>query len=120
MVAGAEHTFLDGGLPLGIGEDALGVDPQALSNSHGLTFGIVADRGGQARLGFQSREHGDHVAGPAEPVFPFFNPNHRDRRLGADPLHVAPDVPVEHHVAQDQDSWANRLLEQGDQRVRRP
>ena len=66
-------------------------------------FGVVADHGGQDRLRVQGGEHRGHAARPAQPMLLPADAEDGNRRLGADPLHVAPQVAIQHHVAHQQD-----------------
>jgi hypothetical protein len=50
----------------------------------------------------QRSEHRRHAACSAQAFFAAIGPQEDDRRLLADPLRVAPDVAIEHHIANDE------------------
>ena len=69
----------------------------------------------RATLGARAREHGGHAAGAAEALLAAVGVQQDDRRFLADALGVAPDVAVEHQVADDQHARLAEVLHQLDQ-----
>ena len=115
-VRAAQQALLDRGGSGGSKRHRFGVDVDLAEQvPDRLAFRIIARDGHHADIRFQSRQHGRHAAGPAQAIFLPVDPQHGDRCLGADPLDVAEDVPVEHHIAGDKDSRAAFEAEQFDQ-----
>ena len=70
-----------------------------------LATGIVAaDDRYEGSRGSQGHEIAQHIAGAAQGFQFALNAQHRDRRLGRDPLDLAVHVVIEHHVADAQDA----------------
>ena len=87
---------------------------------HQSTFRVVAHRGRQHGPRPQCAKHRRHAARPAQPVLLPADPQHGDRRLGTDPLHVAEQVAVEHDVADDQDPRRQLAFQQQEVRIGHP
>ena len=112
----ADVAFLDRAGPVGVDQDRLVVD--AVIEQHladAAAVGVGADDAGQGRLGAEGAEHGGDAAGAAEPLLAPVGVQQDDRRFLADALGVAPDVAVEHQVADDQHARLAQLLHQVDQ-----
>ena len=94
-----------------------GVDAILLQQPLELAAGIVvADDGEQRSPGAQRGAVVRDVGGAAEAELLLFlvHQNHRDRRLGRDPLDFAEPVAVQHHVPDDQHACpAHRFSEMG-------
>ena len=66
-------------------------------------------------LGLQRPQHGGDAAGAAEAFLALVGVQQNDRRFLADALGVAPDVAVEHQIADDQHARLAEVLHQFDQ-----
>ena len=112
----ADVALLDRAGPVRVGQDGLVVD--ALIEQHAADAGAVgvgANDAGQARHGAQSAQQRGYAAGAAEPLLAAVGVQQDDRRFLADALGVAPDVAVEHQVADDQHARLAEVLHQLDQ-----
>ena len=97
-------------------EDGLVAD--ALIEQHSadaVAVGVGPDDAGQGRLGAEGAEQRGDAAGAAEALLAAVGAQEDDRRLLADALGVAPDVAVEHQVADDQHARLAEVLNQLDQ-----
>ena len=116
VLGSPQQPLLDGGRASGLREHALRRYAELPEQFYYLaSFRVVSDDGGQCDVDLEGRQHGGHASGPAQPVFLPVDPQHWDRRFGADPVHLAPYVAVEHHVADHQDPGPSGLGEQLDQ-----
>ena len=65
---------------------------------------IGADYRTDDGFGTQRLHVEQHIAGPAQPDFAPDNVHHRHRGFGRNALHAAPDVGIEHDIANNQDA----------------
>ena len=116
VLSPADVSFLDRAGPARIGDDARVVDVQIGENpANACAVGVVADNAGQGHPGAEGAQHGGHAAGPAEPFLAPIGPEENDGRFLADAFGVAPDVAIEHEIADDQHAWLAEALHQIDQ-----
>ena len=109
----AQQPLLDRGAAVGQRQHLAVVDLELVEQlADDAAFGVLADDRGQDRLRPQGREHRGHAARPAQAMLLLADPQHGDGGLGADPLHVAPDVAIQHHVAHQQNAGAEVLFQQ--------
>src|SRR5262245_43919227 len=80
-----------------------------------LAVAVGADGADQAHVGVEGAQHGRDAARAAEALLAPVGPQQDDRGFLADPLGVAPDVPVEHDVADDQHPGPAEVLHEIDQ-----
>ena len=112
VLRAAQQPFLDRGGAISDAKDQAAVDVQIVQQLRdSAAFVIVAHHGGKDRLGAERGQHGGHAAGAAQAVLPALDPQNGNRGFGADPLHVAPDVAVQHHVAHQQHPRPGVLLQ---------
>ena len=71
---------------------------------------IVADDAGEHDLGAQGTQHGGNTGGSAEAFFAALGAQQNHGRFLADAFGVAPDVAVEHGVADDEDARGAEVL----------
>jgi hypothetical protein len=116
VLGAADVALLDGGGPARVADDPLVVDPlvgQHLADAAAVV--VAADDAGQHHPGAERPQHGRHAARAAEPLLAPVGPQQDHRRLLADALGVAPDVAVEHQVAEHQHARLAEVLHQVDQ-----
>ena len=106
----------DPGLAAGLavvgGQNAGTVDPFRLYKLDDPGPGlIVADDPGRKDFSPQRAEVADDVAGPAQNVGLRADLDHLHRGLGRDTLHPAPEVLVEHQIADDQNAPAGEEVQ---------
>jgi len=78
---------------------------------------VVAYRTHQPAGGPDRGDIGRDVGGAAERAAGFPDGHHRHRRLGRQPLRVADEVAVQHHIADDHDAPALHPIQELDQPV---
>ena len=109
----AEEPLLDGRGAVVDGEHEAAIDFQVVEQfADGAAFFIIAHDGGEDRLRAQRGQHRCHAAGPAQAVLLALDPQDGNGGFRADPLHVAPDVAVQHHVAHQQHAGAKVPFQQ--------
>ena len=82
----------------------MAADPARLQQlAYDPALGVVADDTRQGHFGVQGRQHRRHIARPAQPVLFAGDAENGNRGLRADPLDVAPEVAIKHHIAQHED-----------------
>ena len=116
MLGPADVAFLDGAGPVRIGDDALVIDAEVGEHlANAAAVGVGADDAGQGHARAEGAQHGGDAAGAAQPFLALVGVQQDDRRLLADALGVAPDVAVEHQVADHQHARLAEALHQVDQ-----
>jgi hypothetical protein len=103
LLGPADVAFLHGGRAGHVGQDGPVVDAKAVE--HGAdadAVGVIAHHTGDGNPRTQCRQHHRHAAGAAKAFLATVGAKEHHRRLLADALGIAPDIPVEHEVAQDQ------------------
>ena len=103
-----DDPHLDGRRPPGLDDDAARLPKVALDPGALL---VVADDADEKRDEAQALEVPGDVARPAQAGRALPDLDDRDRRLGRDARDVAPDVAVEHDVAEDDDALARELAD---------
>src|SRR5262249_41468872 len=98
-----------------VGDDALVIDAEVAQDlADAGPVGVGADDAGQGDPGAEGPQHGGHAAGAAEALLALVGAEEDDGGLLADALGVAPDVAVEHEVADDEDVRLTEALHQVD------
>ncbi len=93
-------AFLDRRRPLGIHQHRLGVDAQVEQHLPDAdSVGVGADDAGQGDAGSEGPQQGGHAAGAAQALLASFGVQQDDGSLLADALGIAPDIAVQHQVA---------------------
>ncbi len=109
----AQQPLFDGRGAVVDREHQAAVDFQVVEQlADGAAFFVIAHDGGQDRLRAQRRQHRGHAAGPAQAVLLALDPQDGNGGFRADPLHVAPDVAIQHHVAHQQHARAKVPFQQ--------
>ncbi len=115
----ADVAFLDGAGPIRIDQDGLVVDAKVEQRpANAFAVGIGADDAGQSDPGAERAQHRGDAAGPAQSLLALVGVQQNHRRFLADALGVAPDVAVEHQVADHQHARLAQVLHQFDQVAR--
>jgi hypothetical protein len=74
------------------------------------TVGIRADHAGQRHAPTERAQHRRHATRSAEPFLALLRAQQDDRRFLADAFGVAPDVPIQHEIADNQYARLAKVL----------
>ena len=74
---------------------------------HGLSIPLLADPAFSKEVEALARD----IAGAAQPICFLCDIDNRNRRFGRDPANLTPDEFVEHHITQNQDSFAREMIQ---------
>ena len=103
LVAVADDAVLDGGAAAVHRHDGVGGEVAVLHEVvENLGLGVAADDGAEDRVRTEALEVEGHVCGAAEAVAAALHIHNRNRRLRTDARHLAGEVAVNHHIADNQ------------------
>ncbi len=103
LLIAAYDPGLDGGLAATVDEQAAGIDAQPVKfGFKGGPGTILAHQTQDFYLGTQTDKIVDDIAGAAQNLGLALDIDHHDRGLGRNPLNLAPDVFVQHKIADHQ------------------
>ena len=112
LLMGGDHPGLGGGGTAGVGDQAAGIDAVgAQSGPQVVGMGILTGNAKQAHAGAQGRQVRGGIPRPARLERGALLADHRHRRFGRQARGLPPPIPVQNHVAQDQNPLSGELFE---------
>ena len=108
-----QQPLLDGRAAIADGEHVLRIDLGLFEQiADEAAFDVGANDRDQHGFRPERGHHRGDAARPAQPMLLLADPQDGNRGLGADPLDVAKQVAIEHHVAHQQDPRAHTPTQQ--------
>src|SRR6516162_11200074 len=103
VLGAADVALLDRARPGRIAQHTLGFDAQVSKHlPNASAVGVRADDARQRDTRSQRAQHHSYAAGAAEAFLPFLRAQENHRRFLTDALGVAPNITIEHEIADDE------------------